>query len=107
MKYLKQLIVPALTALVVVLLVLHFRGNGLNAGTASVVGSTPIPTTLSGGSSPSVFNALEATESFISDGPAYLLGNTFYGSTAAASGAQQQYTVGTFATGTSTLAAIA
>ena len=83
MDYLKQLIVPALTALVVVLLVLWLGSfKGQMFGAASTLGTNNIPTTLTGGSAPTVFNALEATESFISDGTAYFLNGTlFFGGT--------------------------
>jgi hypothetical protein len=56
-------------------------------GSASTLGTNNIPIVLSGGSAPTVFNALEATESFISDGTLYFLsGKTQYNSVTAATG---------------------
>lgn len=44
--------------------------------TPSTIGTSLVPTTLSGGSVPSLFSALEAGESFISDGPSWFMGTT-------------------------------
>lgn len=74
----KQLIVSAATlVLVAVLLVLVLLKNPREAfGSASSIGTNVIPTVLSGGSYPTVLNALEASESLISDGPAWLMATT-------------------------------
>ncbi len=54
------------------------KSTALLSGTASTMGNTPIPQVITGGSQPSVVNALEATESFLSDGLTYLMGTTTY-----------------------------
>lgn len=45
-------------------------------GSISSIGTSVIGTTLTGGSSPTVFGAIEAGESLISDGPSYFGGST-------------------------------
>ncbi len=57
--------------------------SGVKFGAVTTIGTNGIPTVLSGGSQPTYLNALEASESVISDGPAYFLGKMFSGSTGA------------------------
>lgn len=69
-------VVAVVIAAFVLILQLQLNARlGLHSlGAASTIGTNLIPTVLTGGSAPSVVNALEATESFISDGPIYQLG---------------------------------
>lgn len=71
MDYTKQLIVPALTALVVALLVAVLVPHSSSSvfGAATTPGQSGNPTTLPGGSTPTMVSAFEATESIVSDGP--------------------------------------
>lgn len=82
-------------------------GLGLNHGTGkygalTTPGVSTVPTTLSGGSVPSLFSALEASESFLSDGPSYVLGVFGLGGYTVATSIEQKASIGSCNTASST-----
>lgn len=108
-KILKWINVVALVVIAIALVFTsfssHVRGSTL-AG-VSLPGYSGTPTTIGNGSVPTVFSALEATESFLSDGPSYMASSSAVNVTSSNTLLGKSLSSGSCNAATSTLFAVA